>query len=145
MKAGEEACIAVSTVDGLVLARSAFHHSVNYRSVIVYSKAAEVVNNDEKLSALKAVMDQMLKGRWEDVRTPTDKELNATTVLEFKLNEVSAKVRTGAPVDDKEDIELPVWGGILPIEMKYGAPVPDEFVKKGKDIPEYIKIMTRQP
>ena len=138
MKAGEEACIAVSTVDGLVLARSAFHHSV-----IIYGKTAEVVNNDEKLSALKAIMDQMLKGRWEDVRTPTDKELNATTVLEFKLNEVSAKVRTGAPVDDKEDIDLPVWAGILPVEMKFGSPVPDEFVEKEKDVPEYIKILTR--
>lgn len=144
LKNGEEACVAVSNVNALVLARSAFHHSVNYRSVIIYGKASEIILNDDKLGALKTIMDQMMRGRWEDVRTPTEKELNATTVLEFNLNEVSAKVRSGAPVDDKEDIGLPVWAGILPVEMKYGSPVPDEFVKQETAVPMYIQILARR-
>ena len=137
-ESGKDVCISVSLVDGIVLARSAFHHSVNYRSVVIFAKPTKVVNDEEKLDALKTILDHILPGRWEDVRKPNKKELDATSVFSFKIDEASAKIRTGPPVDDKEDLDLNVWAGILPLEIVPKDPVKDELLNKKTLIPDYI-------
>ena len=126
-------------LDGLVLARSAFHHSVNYRSVVILGTAQLVEDLGEKMEALRIFTEQVMKGRWDDVRQPTEQELKATTVLSISLEEVSAKVRTGGPVDDEDDYTLPVWAGVLPLETVAKAPVPDVNRKADAPIPEYLK------
>src|ERR1700757_4185056 len=113
---GIPVCVTVTLVDGLVLARSAFHHSVNYRSVVILGTAGLVTDPAEKMEALRVFTEHVMKGRWDDVRQPTEQELKATTVLALPLEEVSAKVRTGGPVDDEADYTLPVWAGVLPLE-----------------------------
>lgn len=122
---GLDVCITVTLLDGLVLARSAFHHSMNYRSVVVFGRASMVDDGDAKLAALRAFSEHVISGRWDEVREPTDQELKATAVLSLPLEEASAKVRTGPPVDDEEDYDLPVWAGVLPLSLVAGAPVPD--------------------
>lgn len=125
---GVDACVAVTLVDGLVLARSAFHHSVNYRSVVVYGKAAPVDDMAEKAKALEAIVEHVLAGRGEGCRPPSDKELRSTLVLRLPLDEASAKVRTGGPKEDEEDLGLPVWAGHVPLWIVAGEPVPDDGV-----------------
>jgi len=125
LSSGIEVCVAVTLVDGLVLARSAFHHSVNYRSVVIFGRAALVAEREAKLAALFAFSEHVIPGRWDDVRQPTEQELKATTVLSLPLKEASAKVRTGPPIDDEEDYALPVWAGVLPLKLVAGAPVSD--------------------
>src|SRR5277367_5136156 len=115
---GTPMAVTVTHIDGLVLARSAFHHSVNYRSVVILGTARLVEDPAEKMEALRIFTDHVMKGRWDDVRIPNDQELKATTVLALPLEEVSAKVRTGGPIDDEEDYALPVWAGVLPFETK---------------------------
>lgn len=122
---GLDACVTVTLVDGFVLARSAFHHSINYRSVVMFGKARLVIDHEEKLHALRSFTNHMVPGRWEEVRWPTEQELKATSVLALPLDEASAKVRTGPPVDDEEDYSMPVWAGIVPIHMRAGEPIPD--------------------
>jgi len=112
---GIDVCLTVTLVDGLVLARSAFNHSMNYRSVVVFGRATVIDDPVEKLAALRALSDHMIPGRWEDVREPNERELQQTTVLSLPLTEASAKVRTGGPIDDEEDIALPIWGGLIPL------------------------------
>jgi nitroimidazol reductase NimA-like FMN-containing flavoprotein (pyridoxamine 5'-phosphate oxidase superfamily) len=136
---GIPVCVTVTHVDGLVLARSAFHHSVNYRSVVILGTARLVEDPAEKMEALRIFTDHVMKGRWDDVRIPNDQELKATTVLSLQLEEVSAKVRTGGPIDDEEDYLLPVWAGVLPLETKPKEPIPDEKRKGDPPIPEYMK------
>ena len=138
IKTGEEVCISVVLTDGLVLARSAFHHSVNYRSVIIFSRGNEIIEPDKKTEALKIILDHIIPGRWDDVRNPNQKELHATSVVSFKIDEASAKIRTGPPVDDKEDLDLNVWAGILPLEIVPKDPVKDELLNKKTLIPDYI-------
>jgi hypothetical protein len=121
----------VTLVDGFVLARSAFHHSMNYRSVVVLGKARLVGDPAVKREAMHRFTNHMVPGRWEEVRQPTEQELKATTVLVLPLDEVSAKVRTGSPLDDEEDYRLPVWAGVVPIRTELGEPVPDERVLPG--------------
>ena len=121
---GIEVCLTVTLVDGLVLARSAFHHSMNYRSAVVFGRAVPV-DGDEKLAGLKAISDQLRPGRWDEVRAPTDRELRQTSVLRLDVAEASAKARTGGPVDEPEDLDLPVWAGVIPCELTWGEPVPD--------------------
>jgi nitroimidazol reductase NimA-like FMN-containing flavoprotein (pyridoxamine 5'-phosphate oxidase superfamily) len=123
--AGHPLCVTVTLVDGLVLARSAFHHSINYRSVVVLGVARELTDHAEKNAALTAIVNHMLAGRWDEARPPTEKELNATRVLCLPIDEASAKVRTGGPIDDEEDLVVPCWAGHLPIQLTAGAPVPD--------------------
>jgi nitroimidazol reductase NimA-like FMN-containing flavoprotein (pyridoxamine 5'-phosphate oxidase superfamily) len=123
-------CMTVTLLDGLVLARSAFHHSMNYRSVMILGKARLVSEVDEKREALRCFTNHMVAGRWEVVRPPTGQELKATTVLAVELNEVSAKVRTGPPIDDEEDYALPVWAGVIPISVQAGDPLQDQSVTK---------------
>lgn len=123
---GVPACVTVTLLDGLVLARSAFHHSVNYRSVVLLGTAVALTDLHEKTAALRAFTNHLVPGRWDDIRPPTPQELKATSVLYLSLDEVSAKVRTGPPVDDEEDYALDVWAGVVPLSLQAGAPLPDE-------------------
>jgi hypothetical protein len=140
---GVPVCVTVTHVDGLVLARSAFHHSVNYRSVVILGKAQPVEDPAEKMEALRIFTEHVMKGRWNDVRVPTEQELKATTVLCLPLEEVSAKVRTGGPIDDEPDYALPVWAGVLPLETVAKTPLPDAQRKNDPPIPEYLKNYKR--
>jgi nitroimidazol reductase NimA-like FMN-containing flavoprotein (pyridoxamine 5'-phosphate oxidase superfamily) len=122
---GIEVCLTVTLVDGLVLARSAFHHSMNFRSAVVFGTAVPV-DGDETVVGLKAISDQLRPGRWEEVRAPSDRELRQTSVLRLDVTEASAKVREGGPVDEPEDLGLPVWAGVIPCELTWGTPIADE-------------------
>lgn len=128
---GTPACLTVTLLDGLVLARSAVHHSVNYRSVIVLGTATPVDGPDERLRALHAFTERLVPNRWEEVRPPTEKELKAVSVLAMRLDEASAKARSGPPLDDAEDYSLPVWAGCIPLATTVGAPVPDPQLDPG--------------
>jgi nitroimidazol reductase NimA-like FMN-containing flavoprotein (pyridoxamine 5'-phosphate oxidase superfamily) len=131
LEAGVEACVTVTLLDALVLARSAFHHSVNYRSVVVFGVARAVTDAAEKLEALRVVTNHVAPKRWEDVREPTDAELTATSVLALPLEECSVKTRTGHPIDDEEDHALPVWAGLVPVRTVFGPPVADPLLRAG--------------
>lgn len=131
---GVDICVTVTLLDGLVLARSAFHHSMNYRSVVVLGRGRLVTDEQEKWTALHAFTNHVVPQRWEEVREPTPQELKATSVLAMPIEEASAKVRTGSPIDDEEDYTLHVWAGVVPIESKIGTPVPD--ARMLPDVPE---------
>ncbi|WP_336206195.1 pyridoxamine 5'-phosphate oxidase family protein [Nonomuraea sp. LPB2021202275-12-8] len=133
-----EVCVTVTHVDGIVLARSIFNHSVNYRSAIIYGRARLVTDEEEQLAALRALSEQLAPGQWDYVRRPTRKELAATAVLALSLEEASVKMRRGAPNDDEADYALPVWAGVLPIVTKWGEPQPDPALSEGIDIPVHI-------
>jgi len=139
LAAGADVCVTVTLVDGLVLARSAFHHSINYRSVVVFGRARVVESEEEKSAALEAFTEHIVPGRWADVRWPNGQELAATTVLAIQLSEASAKVRTGPPIDDEEDYALDVWAGVLPLGVEPGAPVPDPRLPEGIKPPAYVE------
>ncbi len=128
---GVDVCLTVTLVDGFVLARSAFHHSMNYRSVMVLGRARLVTDPEEKLLALRSFTNHIVPGRWDEVRQPTEQELKSTSVLALALNEVSAKVRTGGPIDDEEDYALPIWAGVVPIRTRAGEPLADTRVLSG--------------
>jgi len=140
---GVPVSVTVTHVDGLVLARSAFHHSVNYRSVVILGTARLVTDPTEKMEALRVFTEHVMKGRWDDVRQPTEQELKATTVLALPLEEVSAKVRTGGPIDDEADYSLPVWAGVLPLETVAKEPLADPQRKNNPAVPEYLKKFSR--
>jgi uncharacterized protein len=122
---GIEACVTITLVDALVLARSAFHHSLNYRSVMVFGRVTSVDDAEEKYAALHALVEHVVPGRMADARPPSDKELRATSVLRLPITEASAKVRTGGPNDDPEDLALPIWAGQIPLSTNYGSPIPE--------------------
>jgi nitroimidazol reductase NimA-like FMN-containing flavoprotein (pyridoxamine 5'-phosphate oxidase superfamily) len=128
---GVDVCVTVTLLDGLVLARSGFHHSMNYRSVVVLGKARLVTDAQEKVEALRAFTNHVVPGRWEEVRPPTEQELKATSVLALPLEEVSAKMRSGPPIDDDEDYSLPIWAGVVPMRPHIGEPVSDGRVPAG--------------
>jgi uncharacterized protein len=136
---GNEICIAVTIMDELVLARSVFHHSVNYRSVVIFGKGEEVKDEEEKLFALKAITDHLISGRWEDARQPNQFELNATSVVSINIDEASAKIRSGPPIDDEEDYNLPVWAGVLPKLKGFGKPIMDPKLNSKIPLPDYLK------
>jgi nitroimidazol reductase NimA-like FMN-containing flavoprotein (pyridoxamine 5'-phosphate oxidase superfamily) len=144
LEKGIEVCLTVTLVDGLVLARSAFHHSMNYRSVVVFGTARLVNQKGEKLAALRALSEHMIPGRWDDVRGPSEIEIKATTVLSLALAEASAKIRTGPPLDDDEDYELGVWAGVVPIQLSALAPVPDPRLPDGIEAPAYASGYRRR-
>ena len=123
--AGSPVCLTVTHLDGLVMARSAFHHSVNYRSVMVFGNATVVTDRDAKLAALEDFVERLYPGRWAELRPVNEQELKATTVLGMDLSEASAKIRTGPPVDDEEDYALPIWAGVVPVTIATGAPIDD--------------------
>ena len=137
-KGGAPVAAEVTLLDGLVLARSAFHHSMNYRSVVVYGRAREVTDPTEKFEAQRALVEHVVPGRSADARLPNDRELNQTTILAIPMDEASAKVRTGPPKDEDEDLELPVWAGVLPLRTVPHEPEPDPQLPNGIDPPSYV-------
>ena len=142
-KAGAPVAAEVTLLDGLVLARSAFHHSMNYRSVVVYGRAREVTDPTEKFEAQRALVEHVVPGRSSDARLPNDRELDQTTILAIPMDEASAKVRTGPPKDEDEDLELPVWAGVLPLTTVPGEPEPDPLLPTGIDPPAYVRDYRR--
>lgn len=145
LQKGIDLSLNVTLVDGIVLARSGFHHSLNYRSVVVFGKATLVEDPTEKEAALEIISEQIIEGRWAEVRPTKAKELKATTVLKISLEEASAKIRTGGPVDEKEDYDLDIWAGVLPIKKVYGDPIPDENRKKEEPLPASVKQLIQKP
>lgn len=131
-------CIGVTLMDGIVLARSAFHHSVNYRSVVIFASPERVTDQQELYQALEVFTNKMCPGRWDDVRKPTDNEWKATMLLSFPITEASAKIRTGPPIDDDEDYDLDVWAGVQPLTLVRGSLVPDAKLKQGVSVPRYL-------
>jgi uncharacterized protein len=127
-KGGVDICVTVTLLDGLVLARSVYNHSMNYRSVVVLGRARELTDRDEKLRAMQRVVEHVVPGRWDDARRPNDAEIKGTTILALPLNEASAKIRSGPPTDDAADLEVPVWAGVIPLRIEPSDPVPDAAV-----------------
>jgi nitroimidazol reductase NimA-like FMN-containing flavoprotein (pyridoxamine 5'-phosphate oxidase superfamily) len=140
---GVQVCVTVTLLDGLVLARSAFHHSMNYRSVVMLGRATLVSDPAEKIKALEAFTEHIVRGRWNDVRLPTESELKATSVLALPLAEVSAKIRQGPPKDDEADYQLPIWAGVVPLRVASSAPVSDPRLIAGPEPPAYAKKYSR--
>ena len=138
LQTGVAACVTVTLVDGLVLARSAFHHSMNYRSVVTFGNARKINEPAEKMRALNVISEHLIAGRWNDVRGPSEKELKATAVLEFSIEEASAKIRQGPPLDDEADYDLPVWAGVLPLQLEAKGPIPDSRLADGIEVPQYV-------
>ena len=143
LSGGIDACVTVTIVDGLVLARSAFHHSMNYRSVVVFGRATLVEDREEKNAALLALSEHIIRGRWADVREPTEQEIKATTVLSLPLLEASAKIRTGPPLDDEEDYAMNVWAGVVPLKLVAGEAIKDPRLPEGIEVPEYARSYRR--
>ena len=142
LQRGEEVCVAVTIVDGLVLARSAFHHSINYRSVVLLGRGAAVADESEKRSVLKALTDHIMPGRWDEVRAPSPEELRRTLVVAIPVDEASAKVRVGPPLDDEPDYDLPVWAGVLPLRLTAASPLADPRLADGITLPSYLRDYT---
>jgi uncharacterized protein len=140
---GAEVCVAATIVDGLVLARSAFHHSMNYRSVVLYGRAREVTDPDELLDAARAITRHVVPGREDEARMPTPDEFKQTIVFAIRIDEASAKVRTGPPNDDQEDLSLPLWAGVLPLVTRPGIPEPSPDLLQGIDVPGYVSDARR--
>ena len=132
-------CVSVTHLDGLVLARSAFHHSVNYRSVVMFSHAEKVEDKDELYEVLELFTNKMQPGRWDEIRKPNECEWKATMVLKFKIEEASAKVRTGGPIDDDEDYDLNIWAGVVPLKVERQPVITDPKLKSGIALPAYLK------
>jgi nitroimidazol reductase NimA-like FMN-containing flavoprotein (pyridoxamine 5'-phosphate oxidase superfamily) len=143
LKDGAEACIVVTLLDGLVLARSAFNHSMNYRSVLVFGAVREVTDPDEKWEAQRALVDHVVPGRSADARMPNEKEMKQTTILAIPLDEASAKVRTGDPIDAEEDYDLPIWAGVIPLDTVPRQPIDDPRLAPGLEPPDYAKRYRR--
>jgi uncharacterized protein len=139
---GVAVCITVTLLDGLVLARSVFNHSMNYRSVVILGTATLVDDAAEKLAALRALSEHIIHGRWDDSRQPNEKELKATSVLRLPITEFSAKVRVGPPVDDEEDYSFPTWAGVIPLDVTVGSAIRDERCEQ--DLPAYLKNYWRK-
>jgi uncharacterized protein len=145
MKEGVPVCVTVTLLDGLVLARSVFNHSMNYRSVVIMGKATAVEDPEEKLTALRILSEHIIPGRWDDARLPNDRELKATLVLKLPIEEFSAKVRTGPPIDDEDDYSFPTWAGVLPLAMNTRTPIPDPRLNAAREVPRYLREWTRPP
>jgi hypothetical protein len=144
IKQGVPVCITVTLLEGLVLARSIFNHSMNYRSVVILGKATLVDDPAEKLAALRILSEHILPGRWDDSRQPNERELKATSVLRVPIEEFSAKVRQGPAIDDEEDYTFPTWAGVVPLEMVAGKPIDDARLLPGKEVPEYARNYSRK-
>ncbi len=141
---GAPICVTVTLLDGLVLARSAFHHSVNYRSVTIHGSGSVVAERDRALTVLRALTEKIASGRWEAVREPNEQEMKATLVVEIPIVEVSAKVRSGDPIDDEDDYALPIWAGSVAIERRYAEPVADARLPGDIEVPEHVRKLTRR-
>jgi uncharacterized protein len=145
MAAGQQICVTITLLDGLVCARAVFHHSMNYRSAVIFGAARLVTETDEKLAALRAVTDHLVPGRWEHTREPTRKELAATAVLALPLDEASVKVRAGGPKDDPEDYDSGIWAGVLPATLMFGPAEPDPALAGDAPVPEHISALAGRP
>jgi nitroimidazol reductase NimA-like FMN-containing flavoprotein (pyridoxamine 5'-phosphate oxidase superfamily) len=139
LQKGVPISLNVTQTDGIVLARSAFHHSLNYQSVTIFGEAKLVSSDEERYKALEIISNQIIPGRWEEVRLPNEKEIKATTILKIPIIEASAKIRTGPPIDEKYDYELPIWAGVVPIHKNFGKPIVDNDVDKSIEIPKSVK------
>ena len=144
LSGGIDVCVTVTLLDGLVLARSAFHHSMNYRSVIIFGKATLVDDRAAKLAALFAFSEHVIPGRWDEAREPSEQELKATAVLSLSLAEASAKVRTGPPADDEEDYALDVWAGVIPLKLTAATPISDPRLPENIEPPDYALNYSRE-
>jgi nitroimidazol reductase NimA-like FMN-containing flavoprotein (pyridoxamine 5'-phosphate oxidase superfamily) len=144
IEAGHPICVEVTLVDGLVLARSIFHHSVNYRSVVLFGTGRTIKEDQEKLMALEAITEHLIPGRWREARLPNHKEMNITSVVSIKIDQASAKVRSGPPGDDEADYALPIWAGVLPLQEMSLSPVRDELMTQDVAAPEYITKYSRK-
>ncbi len=142
MAAGADVCVTITLLDGLVLARSGFHHSMNYRSVVIFGAAAPIESREAKLAAMRAFMERIAPGRWDELRPPSEKEIAATGIVALKLDEASAKVRAGPPADDEADYAHPVWAGVVPVTESLGEPVPDPRLAPGIALPAYLGRLT---
>ena len=140
---GVPMCVTVTLLDGLVLARSIFNHSMNYRSVVVLGNGIPIEDREEKLTALRLLSEHIVPGRWDEIRQPNEKELKATTILRVPIQEFSAKVRQGAVVDDEEDYAFPVWAGVLPLNVVPGDPIKDSRLVEDTPVPDYVKNYSR--
>jgi len=139
LRANAEACLVVTLLDGLVMARSAFHHSMNYRSVVVVGAAREVTDPVEKMAAMEALLEHVARGRWQDTRHPSKAEFESTVILALGLDEASAKVRTGGPIDDPGDMGLQHWAGVIPLGLAPSAPIDAEGLPEGVPVPSYAR------
>ncbi len=142
---GQQVCVTVTHLDGLVCARSVFTHSVNYRSAVVFGAASLVIDDDERRHGLQVITDHLIPGRWAAARQPTKKEMAATAVMTLPLAEASVKIRTGMPVDEPEDHDLPVWAGVLPVAVTFGEPRPDPLLRPGIEMPPHIRDYPHPP
>jgi uncharacterized protein len=141
LKGGVDLCVTVTLLDALVLARSVYNHSMNYRSAVVLGRAHEVTDRDEKLQAMECVVEHVVPGRWAEARQPSEGEIKGTTILALGLDEASAKVRKGRPTDDEDDLSFPVWAGLVPLELAPQSPVSDEGVTE--PVPPYVETYSR--
>jgi nitroimidazol reductase NimA-like FMN-containing flavoprotein (pyridoxamine 5'-phosphate oxidase superfamily) len=141
LREGIDACVTATLLDGLVLARSVYNHSMNYRSVVVVGRAREITAPNEKLRAMQCVVEHVVPGRWNDARQPSQKEIKATTILAISLAEASAKIRSGPPTDDDADLDLSVWAGVIPLGLQTGDPLPDDGVDT--EAPDYVRRYLR--
>jgi nitroimidazol reductase NimA-like FMN-containing flavoprotein (pyridoxamine 5'-phosphate oxidase superfamily) len=141
---GVPVCVTVTLLDGIVLARSIFNHSMNYRSVVVLGTAVLVGNAEEKLAALRTISEHIVPGRWPESRQPYEKEIKATSVMRLPITEFSAKVRQGPPIDDEEDYTFPTWAGVIPLRMEAGDPIDDARLVAGQTVPEYATRYSRK-
>ena len=139
IQSGGTVCITITHVDGIVLARSVFHHSINYRSAVLFGKGSVIEDEQAKLQALEAFTERLIPGRWQDARTPNAVEVKQTTVIAVQIESASAKLRTGPPGDEAEDYDLPVWAGVLPLRQIAGAPLADPQLRPGVELPDYIR------
>lgn len=145
LKSDEEICVVVTRLDALVLARSAFHHSMNYRSVVIFGRPRVIENTEAKLDSFREFFEHILPGRWKDVRKPTTRELAQTAVVEIPLDEASAKIRSGPPQDDEDDYNLPVWAGLIPFELNALTAQDDPKLGAGIKKPDYVRRYSRKP
>lgn len=143
LEKGFQISVNVTQTNGIVLARSAFHHSLNYQSVTIFGMAELVTNDEERYNALKIISDQIIPDRWEEARLPNEKEMKATKILKIPITEASAKIRTGPPVDDKPDYDLPIWAGVIPIKNIFEAPISDPLLKEGLPIPTSVNNLIK--
>ena len=137
------ACVTVTLLDGLVLARSAFHHSMNYRSVMIFGRAEETKGREQKLKVFERLVEHVVPGRWADARRPSEEEINATTLVSLPITEASAKIRSGPASDDEQDYSLPIWAGVIPLEFRAATPLADEKLAPSIPMPDYVTTYRR--
>lgn len=141
---GRPISVCVTILDGLVLAQSAFSHSMNYRSLVAFGEARVIRDRERKMSAFKALLDHLVPGRWQDTRQPNEKEIQATTVLAMPIDEASVKIRSGPPKDAAKDLDLPYWAGVIPLSLASGEPIPDPAMKEERPVPDYAQAYSRR-